>query len=152
MVRCSSPHHARALQADLAGGAGASTLRAGFASDEYPSYTFDNIGAKYRDRKLNRVMTLAGSEAFVDATSRAAIRSPFEGDVVCNFDQMVSLFTRVTLTSVGRGSWATAAAGGRFQERTWPLTAVVPTCRKACSTMSSTSSASIRRPLITRSS
>ena len=72
-----------------ASSAGASTLRAGFASESYPSYTLDNLGAKYRDRKSNRTITLAGSEAFVDATSRAAIKSPFEGDVVCNFDQMV---------------------------------------------------------------
>lgn len=35
------------------------------------------------------MINLAGSESYVDATSRAFIKSPFEADVVCNFDQMV---------------------------------------------------------------
>lgn len=69
---------------------GATTLRAGWSSEAYPRIVMDNVGAKYRDRKTNRNVMLAGSEAYVDATSRAAVKSAFEGDIVCNFDQMVS--------------------------------------------------------------
>ncbi|KAK4704497.1 actin-related protein 5, partial [Phenoliferia sp. Uapishka_3] len=74
---------------------GATTLKAGFSTSFAPSYTIDNLGAKYRDRKTNRIITLAGSEAFVDATSRAAVKSPFEGDVVANFDQMENMLDYV---------------------------------------------------------
>lgn len=33
---------------------------------------------------------LAGSEAYVDNVSKAAVKSAFEGDIVINFDPMVS--------------------------------------------------------------
>lgn len=67
---------------------GATTLRAGWATDTSPRLVTDNIGARYRDRKVNETYLLAGSESYVDASSRSGVRSAFEGDVVCNFDQM----------------------------------------------------------------
>jgi hypothetical protein len=68
---------------------GASTLRAGWSAEDAPRIVTENLGAKYRDRKTNRNILLTGSEAYVDATSRGNIKSPFEGDIVANFDQMV---------------------------------------------------------------
>lgn len=72
---------------------GASTLRAGYsaslATAARPPIAVENINAKYKDRKFNKQVLLAGGEVYVDATSRSNTRVPFEGDVVCNFDVMV---------------------------------------------------------------
>lgn len=68
---------------------GASTMRAGWAAENAPRIVSENVVAKYKDRKTNHNMLLAGSEAYADATSRGAVKSPFEGDVLVNFDQMV---------------------------------------------------------------
>lgn len=72
---------------------GSHELRAGFASNgssaELPSLAFENVIAKYKDRKRNVNYMLAGSDCFSDAQSRSAIRSPFDGDVVINFEVMV---------------------------------------------------------------
>lgn len=74
---------------------GSSELRAGFASPQganVPALSFENIVSKYKDRKRNANYILAGSDCFVDAQSRAAIRSPFDGDVVTNFEVMENIF------------------------------------------------------------
>ncbi|GAA5859405.1 hypothetical protein JCM1840_004599 [Sporobolomyces johnsonii] len=76
---------------------GATTLRAGFSSADSPAIQIDNINAKYRDRKSNRAVMLSGGEVYVDATSRSNVRSPFEGDVVCNFDVMENILDYVLL-------------------------------------------------------
>lgn len=68
---------------------GASTMRAGWSTEKSPRVVSENVVAKYKDRKTNHNMLLAGSEAYADATSRGAVKSPFEGDVLVNFDQMV---------------------------------------------------------------
>lgn len=68
---------------------GASTMRAGWAAENAPRIVSENVVAKYKDRKTNHNMLLAGSEAYADATSRGAVKSPYEGDVLVNFDQMV---------------------------------------------------------------
>lgn len=68
---------------------GATTLRAGWGTERDPRIVVDNIAAKYKDRKFNRQVMLAGGEVFVDATSRANTRVPYENDVVVNFDAMV---------------------------------------------------------------
>lgn len=69
---------------------GATTLRAGWSTENSPRIIADNITSKYRERKTNKLITLAGSEAYVDSTSRSFMKSPFEADIVTNFDQMVS--------------------------------------------------------------
>jgi len=69
---------------------GATTLRAGFTNLSQPYLDLENIGAKYKDRKLNTTVHLAGGEVYVDTASRSSTRVPYEGDVVCNFDVMVS--------------------------------------------------------------
>lgn len=69
---------------------GATSLRAGLTNLSSPYLDLENIGAKYKDRKLNTTIHLAGGEVYVDAASRSSTRVPYEGDVVCNFDVMVS--------------------------------------------------------------
>lgn len=68
---------------------GATNLRAGWAAERDPRIMVENVASKYRDRKFNQPVVLAGGEVYVDATSRAHVRTPFEGDTVCNFDVMV---------------------------------------------------------------
>ncbi|BGP50256.1 Actin-related protein 5 [Rhodotorula kratochvilovae] len=82
---------------------GATTLRAGWSSDSDPRIVIDNIAAKYKDRKFNRQVMLAGAEVYVDATSRANTRVPFEGDVVANFDVMENVLD-YTLVKLGVNS------------------------------------------------
>lgn len=74
---------------------GATTLRAGWSDCLSPHLTLDNIGSRYKERKLNETFTFAGSEAFVDASSRSGVKSAFEGDVVCNYDVMENMLDYV---------------------------------------------------------
>lgn len=72
--------------------AGSFELRAGFAiasTSAAPSLSMENIVSKFRERKTNVPMILAGADCFTEAQSRAAIRSPFDGDIVTNLEIMV---------------------------------------------------------------
>ncbi|KDN50875.1 actin-like ATPase domain-containing protein [Tilletiaria anomala UBC 951] len=90
---------------------GSSELRAGFASIDEPQPTlspkcyFPNVVSRYRDRKKNSNFILAGRDAFCDNQSRSAIKSPFDGDVVCNFDVIENVldytFIKLGITSEG---------------------------------------------------
>ena len=52
--------------------------------------TLPPVVSRYRDRKLGRTYTFAGSNAYVDATTRGQIRSAFEAGtgIVSNWDVM----------------------------------------------------------------
>ncbi|GAA5833951.1 hypothetical protein JCM3766R1_002480 [Sporobolomyces carnicolor] len=76
---------------------GATQIRAGFSDRDRPYLELDNVGAKYRDRKLNTTVNLAGGEVYVDAASRSSVRVPYEGDVVCNFDVMENILDYVLI-------------------------------------------------------
>lgn len=70
---------------------GSFELRAGFASpsgENNPALSMENVISKYKDRKMPENFLLAGSSCFTDAQSRSAMRSPFDGDVVTNFEVM----------------------------------------------------------------
>ena len=75
---------------------GSSELRAGFASASAvaarkanPLVHYPNSVSKYRERKKNTQVLLAGRDAYCETQARSAIKSPFDGDVVCNFDVVV---------------------------------------------------------------
>ncbi|GAA5940758.1 uncharacterized protein JCM15063_006353 [Sporobolomyces koalae] len=76
---------------------GASSLRAGFSHLPEPYLDVENVGAKYKDRKLNTTVNLCGGEVYVDAASRSSTRIPYEGDVVCNFDVMENILDYVMI-------------------------------------------------------
>ncbi|BGP57001.1 hypothetical protein JCM8202_004564 [Rhodotorula sphaerocarpa] len=76
---------------------GATMLRAGWSSEQDPRLQIDNLASKYRDRKSNRSVLLAGAEVYVDATSRAHVRAPHEGDVVTSADVMENMLDYVLL-------------------------------------------------------
>ncbi|SGY61894.1 BQ5605_C007g04619 [Microbotryum silenes-dioicae] len=74
---------------------GSTTLRAGYAVDPNPSLIVDNLNSRYRDRKTNRTIMLAGQHVYADAASRSNIKSPHENDVVVNFDVMENMLDYV---------------------------------------------------------
>lgn len=72
---------------------GSFELRAGFAiasTSAAPSFSFENVVSKFRERKRNTAIMLAGSDCYSDAQSRTGLKSPFDGDVVTNLEIMVS--------------------------------------------------------------
>ncbi|GAA5897144.1 uncharacterized protein JCM6883_006594 [Sporobolomyces salmoneus] len=76
---------------------GTTHIRAGYSNAPQPYLELENIGAKYKDRKLNTTVNLAGGEVYVDAASRSSTRVPYEGDVVCNFDVMENILDYVMI-------------------------------------------------------
>ncbi|GAA98900.1 hypothetical protein E5Q_05588 [Mixia osmundae IAM 14324] len=75
---------------------GGSEIRAGYASQQDPYVAVESLVSKYRERKRNQVVMLAGDATFVDNLAKTSIKAPHEGtDVVCNFDAMESLLDHV---------------------------------------------------------
>ncbi|PWN37790.1 actin-like ATPase domain-containing protein [Meira miltonrushii] len=73
---------------------GSFELRAGFASpsgESNPAVSMESVISKYKDRKNPENFLLAGSACFTDAQSRSAMKSPFDGDVVTNFEVMENI-------------------------------------------------------------
>ncbi|KAH8929832.1 actin-like ATPase domain-containing protein [Atractiella rhizophila] len=50
------------------------------------------LSSKYRDRKNNRLVLLAGADCWVDAPARSAVRSAWEGDVLLGGEVLEHLF------------------------------------------------------------
>ena len=71
---------------------GATTLRWGFATSESPSCQ-PNIITRYKERKTNRPLLLFGDAVEVEGGAKAQARTPWEGDVLLNFDALVGLVT-----------------------------------------------------------
>ncbi|KAF9255388.1 actin-like ATPase domain-containing protein [Marasmius fiardii PR-910] len=66
---------------------GSTTLRWGFATSSDPA-SGPNIIAKYKDRKSNRPLLLFGDGVEVEGGAKAQGRTPWEGDVLLNFDAL----------------------------------------------------------------
>ncbi|KAG6816413.1 hypothetical protein H0H87_006150, partial [Tephrocybe sp. NHM501043] len=66
---------------------GSSNIRYGFAGDEEP-FSNPNVIAKYKERKTNKPLLLFGHGVDLDSGSRAQARTPWEGDVLLNFDAL----------------------------------------------------------------
>ncbi|KAJ3508930.1 hypothetical protein NM208_g15744 [Fusarium decemcellulare] len=69
---------------------GSSAVRAGWSFDSKPRFTIPPIMAKYRDRKLGKTFSFAGSDCYADTTARGHIRGAFEAGtgIVSNWDVM----------------------------------------------------------------
>lgn len=76
---------------------GSCSLRAGYSRMEKPYLNIDSVISRYRDRKTNRTITLAGSESYVDAASRSNLRPIHEEGVVCNYDSMEGMLDYIFL-------------------------------------------------------
>ncbi|THH11359.1 hypothetical protein EW145_g709 [Phellinidium pouzarii] len=74
---------------------GSSTLRYGFARDDPVSrgarrdpYTGPNVVSRFKDRKSNKPVLIFGEGVEFDSGARAQARTPWEGDVLLNFDAL----------------------------------------------------------------
>ncbi|KAH7100193.1 actin-like ATPase domain-containing protein [Auriculariales sp. MPI-PUGE-AT-0066] len=70
---------------------GASNLRYGFASAAEP-FVQPNIVSRYKDRRITGTVLLFGEAVDIEATTRTQSRTPWEGDLLLNFDAMESAF------------------------------------------------------------
>ncbi|KAL1922867.1 uncharacterized protein VTP21DRAFT_9243 [Calcarisporiella thermophila] len=76
---------------------GSYQCRAGWATETDPRLIFDNLASKFRDKKSNTTVVLAGNDIYYDPTARSSARSPFEGNVVMNFEYMEYIFDYIFL-------------------------------------------------------
>ncbi|KAH7145793.1 actin-related protein, ARP5 class [Dactylonectria estremocensis] len=67
---------------------GSSAVRAGWSFDTKPRFSIPPIMAKYRDRKIGKTFSFAGSDCYADTTARGHIRNAFEAGtgIVSNWD------------------------------------------------------------------
>lgn len=71
--------------------------RAGYASEEWPRMIFDSVVSRYRDRRLMRTYTLVGNDTLVEPMARHIAKSPFDYNIVANWDVMELLLDYVFL-------------------------------------------------------
>lgn len=69
---------------------GATTLRWGFASSNMPRCQ-PNIIAKYKERRSNKPLLLFGDAVELEGSGKAQAKTAWEGDVLLNFDALVSV-------------------------------------------------------------
>lgn len=67
---------------------GSTTLRYGFSSAIDP-FEGPNVVAKYKERKYNRPLLLFGDAIDAESGAKGQARTPWEGDVLLNFDALV---------------------------------------------------------------
>ena len=68
---------------------GSTHLRFGFCTSETPR-TGINMVAKYKERRTNKPLLLFGEGIVVEGGARSQAKTPWEGDVLLNFDALVS--------------------------------------------------------------
>lgn len=73
---------------------GATTFRWGFSQHE--PRTAPNVVAKYKERRNNKPLLLFGEAVDCEAGTRGQARTPWEGDVLLNFDALVCVRGPVT--------------------------------------------------------
>lgn len=85
----SEPYDAhRAAHTPLIIDNGSTTLRWGFATSSVPR-TGPNVVAKYKERRTNKPLLLFGDAIEVESGAKAQAKTPWEGDVLLNFDAFV---------------------------------------------------------------
>ncbi|KAL7899480.1 actin-like protein [Trichoderma sp. SZMC 28014] len=67
---------------------GSSAVRAGWSFESAPRLNIPPVMAKYRDRKLGKTFSFAGSDCYADTTARGHIRNAFEAGtgIISNWD------------------------------------------------------------------
>ncbi|KAF5123785.1 Actin-like protein arp5 [Metarhizium anisopliae] len=78
---------------------GSSAIRAGWSFESAPRFSIPPIMSKYRDRKLGKTFSFAGSDCYADTTARGHIRGAFEAGtgIVSNWDVMEHVLDYVFL-------------------------------------------------------
>jgi actin-related protein 5 len=67
---------------------GSTNLRWGFATSDAP-FTGLNAVAKYKERRTNKPLLLFGEAIDAESGAKSQTRTPWEGDVLLNFDALV---------------------------------------------------------------
>lgn len=67
---------------------GASHIRFGFSLDSKP-HVAPNVVARYKERKSNQFVLLFGNGVDAESGAKGQTRTPWEGDVLLNFDALV---------------------------------------------------------------
>ncbi len=68
---------------------GSTSLRFGFATSPTPQVA-PNIVSKYKERKAGKQLLLFGDAVDAESGARSQAKTPWEGDVLLNFDALVS--------------------------------------------------------------
>jgi actin-related protein 5 len=68
---------------------GSTNLRFGFATSTAPQVA-PNIVSKYKERKAGKQLLLFGDAVDAEGGARSQAKTPWEGDVLLNFDALVS--------------------------------------------------------------
>lgn len=68
---------------------GSTNLRFGFATSKIPQVA-PNIVSKYKERKAGKQLLLFGDAVDAEGGARSQAKTPWEGDVLLNFDALVS--------------------------------------------------------------
>ena len=68
-----------------------------------------NVVSRYKDRKQNRPVLLIGDAIDAESGARAQARTPWEGDVLLNFDALVSHILFGMLKDLCSGRYALEA-------------------------------------------
>jgi actin-related protein 5 len=69
---------------------GASTLRFGFStSAALTPHCVQNVVARFKERKYNQPLLLFGDGVDAESGSKGQAKTPWEGDVLLNFDALV---------------------------------------------------------------
>lgn len=95
---------------------GSTHLRFGFCTSESPRMGVNMI-AKYKERKTNKPLLLFGDGIDIEGGARSQARTPWEGDVLLNFDALVRaactlLYDRAEVNGVlcRRTRWTTRSS------------------------------------------
>lgn len=91
-----SPH--RNAHTPLAIDNGSTSLRFGFATSPTPQVV-PNIVSKYKERRAGKQLLLFGDAIDTEGGARSQAKTPWEGDVLLNFDALVSCLNGVAYRS-----------------------------------------------------
>lgn len=68
---------------------GVSWIRGGWGTENDPRVICESVISRYRDRRAGKPVMLAGWAASLDHNSRISSKTPYEGDIIVNFDSVV---------------------------------------------------------------
>ena len=74
---------------------GSADLRCAFATSPVP-HTGTNVVARFKERKTSRMLLVFGDAVEIDSGARAQAKTPWEGDVLLNFDALVRVLPIVS--------------------------------------------------------
>ncbi|PHZ16032.1 actin-like ATPase domain-containing protein [Rhizopus microsporus ATCC 52813] len=89
--------HYQSLNTPIVIDNGSKQCRAGWATEKLPSLVFDNVVSKYKDRRLNTNTLAVGMDALADPAAKSSARSPFDANVVCDFEKMENVLDYIFL-------------------------------------------------------